>query len=205
MDDNTRFWLEYIAEFSLNDTKKEKPHHKSRCENSGENSRDELNGAKLVSGDYVYISKNKLLGYCHCDLHKGYLTKSIYTKHKCAEKQCSFFQKFDNCPYWQAKRIHQEYKKTAVQKKNDKKAREDELRSWAAELQQMADNFGHHIKITSLRQGNNRGHIIAFYISDKPYNDRRRFFDVAKAFGAERSVYIELRHVKDINGKYALL
>ena len=67
-DDN--YWDKYINSFNMNYIPK-----KEKAVSQRED--DELKGAKLVSGDYVYVPRRRLIGFCRCDLHKGYVTKSI--------------------------------------------------------------------------------------------------------------------------------
>ena len=38
---------------------------------------------------------SKLIGYCWCDTHKGYIGKSHLKKHKCDRKNCSFFERLE--------------------------------------------------------------------------------------------------------------
>lgn len=49
-----------------------------------------------------YISKNPI-GYCHCLSHKGALTPQLLKKHQCGKKQCPYFQKNEEHPYWMQK------------------------------------------------------------------------------------------------------
>lgn len=195
-DDN--YWDKYINSFNMNYISK-----KEKAVSQRED--DELKGAKLVSGDYVYVPRRRLIGFCHCDLHKGYVTKSIYKNHKCGEKQCVFFQKFEDCPFWAAEKGYKRYKNLSPAQKAKIKSEEEKFVRMAEELQNLANKFGYPMKITSVRQGEHKKHIIVFYLSDRPYNDFYRFLDLSRTFGFYRSAYVELRHVKDINGNYALI
>lgn len=49
--------------------------------------------------DYKY-RKGPPCGYCHCDRHRGYLSVKLIKKHKCLSKNCEFFEKYSNHPYW---------------------------------------------------------------------------------------------------------
>lgn len=44
--------------------------------------------------------KEKAVGYCHNPSHKGYLSLKVYKQHKCAMKECRYFEKYEDCPYW---------------------------------------------------------------------------------------------------------
>ena len=146
-DDN--YWDKYINSFNMNYIPK-----KEKAVSQRED--DELKGAKLVSGDYVYVQRRKLIGFCHCDLHKGYVTKSIYRNHKCGEKQCVFFQKFEDCPFWAAEKGYKRYKNLSSAQKAKIKSEEEKFVRMAEELQKLADKFGYPMKITSVRQGNTK-------------------------------------------------
>ena len=57
------------------------------------------------------------LGLCNNILHRGYLTKKQANKHRCIEKNCSYFKPIKNNPYWVNKR-----------KMDDEKARAKDVR-----------------------------------------------------------------------------
>lgn len=54
-----------------------------------------INGGRCTVGQRV--------GYCWLEKHKGYITKQIMDEHQCIEKQCPFFQKYEDAPYWKEK------------------------------------------------------------------------------------------------------
>jgi len=56
----------------------------------------EHRGVYLINGDYRVMDIKMLVGYCHCSLHKGFLTKNLYKHHECAVKKCPFLEKFDD-------------------------------------------------------------------------------------------------------------
>lgn len=205
-EEDITLWERFTDELSKLDAEKaEAKRKKQKNTQNAPQKNDELKGAKLVSGDYVYVQRRKLIGFCRCDLHKGYVTKSIYRNHKCGEKQCVFFQKFEDCPFWAAEKGYKRYKNLSPSQKSKIKSEEEKFVRMAEELQKLADKFGYPMKITSVRQGEHKKHIIVFYLSDRPYNDFYRFLDLSRTFGFYRSAYVELRHVKDINGNYALM
>ena len=45
------------------------------------------------------VKKTKILGYCHFNQHKGYITPEILKEHNCIEKGCRYFNKYDT-PKW---------------------------------------------------------------------------------------------------------
>lgn len=58
----------------------------------------DFDAVRLISG--AVVDKKRGIAFCHCDTHRGYLTKENVTKHKCLKKSCTFFQKVD-LEYWE--------------------------------------------------------------------------------------------------------
>ncbi len=52
---------------------------------------------RLIDG--ATAKKTNVIGYCNLTAHRGWLSKTLYDKHHCAEKKCPFFQK-SNRDYW---------------------------------------------------------------------------------------------------------
>jgi hypothetical protein len=50
-------------------------------------------------------SDKEAIGYCHCSLHRGYITVKNYKSHKCGEKQCNYFQRYTDSDYYRSKKI----------------------------------------------------------------------------------------------------
>jgi len=50
--------------------------------------------------DRKYRDGTKIIGYCWCSIHKGYLTVPLLRQHDCLGKQCRFLQRFDDTPFW---------------------------------------------------------------------------------------------------------
>ena len=48
---------------------------------------------RLANGNKCKMKDTKLLGYCHCQLHEGYLTAAILCEHDCIKKQCHHLEK----------------------------------------------------------------------------------------------------------------
>ena len=65
-----------------------------------------INGAPLCA-------QSKLVGYCWCDIHPGYLHKHLIDEHQCIERHCEYFEKFKNSEYWQRKAKIKENRKAA--------------------------------------------------------------------------------------------
>ena len=57
-------------------------------------------GVQLISGDYRIMPIGAILGYCHCNAHKGFITKNLYKSHACEAKKCVHLERFEDYPYW---------------------------------------------------------------------------------------------------------
>jgi hypothetical protein len=60
------------------------------------------------------------VGYCWFKEHKGYLTRKLMKEHQCTGKECHYFQKFEDAPYWK--------EKAAIKKKRKDKKEEERTR-----------------------------------------------------------------------------
>lgn len=59
---------------------------------------------KDIYGNYT----DKAIGYCHCKLHPGAVTKVIAQKHHCKSKQCHHLEKCDDV-YWDTGKKRRKY------------------------------------------------------------------------------------------------
>ena len=46
------------------------------------------------------IAESHRLGYCHHKSHIGYLNHKLIVEHGCLKKQCPYFHKYEEHPYW---------------------------------------------------------------------------------------------------------
>lgn len=46
------------------------------------------------------ISEKRRIGYCRNKAHKGFITSATLGEHKCLEKGCTYFQRFEDSQYW---------------------------------------------------------------------------------------------------------
>ena len=51
------------------------------------------------------------IAFCHNPNHVGYLNESLMKKHECLEKQCIYFDKYEEKSYWIKRSIKQALKK----------------------------------------------------------------------------------------------
>lgn len=57
---------------------------------------------RMIDGSQLCNPEHQV-GYCWCDLHPGFLSKSLLKQHECCERECRHFEKFQDAPYWQRK------------------------------------------------------------------------------------------------------
>lgn len=159
---------------------------------------------KLITGDRLYISKKSVVGYCHFSEHKGSITKPLLKKHECVSKECHYFEKYKDNPYWkgveQAQAAKQKRRETA---RRIKKEEEQQLREWIDTAQKIADDLEFELKVITIKKVPHKKYYILFYLSKLSKNDWYLYFELAKAFGAKLGGRVELRHIIDINGYYA--
>lgn len=102
-----------------------------------------VNGGKCTVGQRV--------GYCWLDKHRGYITKQILEEHKCIEKNCSFFQKYEDAPYWKEKEKRKKLRQERKQKEKEKQNAEEKLLNLFRNKTQHIEDFA----ITSVvKEGN---------------------------------------------------
>lgn len=79
---------------------------------------------KTIDGSYC--RGDNRVGFCWSSLHKGSLTKKQMEKHKCIEKNCPSFQKYENSTYWQVRDRDKSKKKEAKNRAKELKRKKAE-------------------------------------------------------------------------------
>lgn len=162
--------------------------------------------ANLIGQKPSLIKSSSVVGYCHCDRHKGFLTKQLHKSHECAAKQCPFLEKFEDYPYW--KNLELEKRKKAYRRNEErrrlskKEAADNALLKLAREAQLYCYEAGFPIVITKLRMTEDTNYIVN-YVSDNLYNDWALYFGLALFLGKKYRKKFMLRHVKLPDGGYA--
>ncbi len=160
---------------------------------------------KLISGEYLLVKTDSVVGYCHCSEHRGYITKKYLKTHDCVRKGCHYFEKRDN-PYW----TNIEQKKAAEQRKKENARRlkdEEEAKRlrWIDTAQKTADAMRYGLIVTNVKKIPRKKRYVLFYVSYYPKDDWYRFIDLARCFGEELGGRVELRHAKNADGSYATI
>ena len=173
--------------------------------------KDAFRRIALIDGNIVYVDVPSIVGFCHNQQHKGFLTVTILNKHDCIEKNCHYLEKFEDYPFWISyyrKKRAEEIKKTKLKhKKEQAKLREDKLRrkedSYKVQAYMFAEKYGiTNFEITSIRQTQNVFTI--FYVSNKAFNDWFDFREIAFAMSRNYRKKFVLKHVKTPDGHYAV-
>lgn len=176
------------------------------------NSSEPFRRVNLLGGIYATVDTPSLVGYCHNEDHKGFLTVSIMNDHDCIGKECHYFEKFEDYPFWikyrrkeqqkELMKIKRERQKRNKQQQADNiKARDDAFISTAYNL---ANKLGlSNFKIVSIHK-TDEGFTI-FYISDKPVNDWYDFREIAFAMNKTYKKKFTLKHIKLQDGSYAVI
>ena len=72
----------------------------------------DFKGIRFMQGA-TSLSKDNRVGICHNKKHYGFISRKTMRKHNCLGKQCKYFEKCEDHPFWTLQ----------SQKKADKKAR----------------------------------------------------------------------------------
>ena len=77
-----------------------KDYHKNKYK------RDKTSGMLIEKKKYMkgQARKENAIGYCHNNIHRGYLTKDLIKQHSCIKKKCKYFSKYEDHPYWVEKK-----------------------------------------------------------------------------------------------------
>ena len=102
---------------------------------------------KTIDGKYHSYSK-EFVGFCWFKGHKGYLSKNQMKAHECIQKNCHYFQKFDDSLYWTTK---VEKKRLKRERKNEKKALE-QREMLIIEMARECTNKFNYMDFTSIKQ-----------------------------------------------------
>lgn len=81
------------------------------------------------------------IGYCWLEKHRGYITKQILEEHRCIEKNCNFFQKYEDAQYWQEKEKQRKLRKQRKKEKKEIQKQEQNILCLFREKTKDFDNF----------------------------------------------------------------
>lgn len=166
----------------------------------------------LIGGVYATVDTPSLVGYCHNENHKGFLTVSIMNEHECIAKGCNFFEKFEDYPYWVRKHRKEEQEKVAKEKaarrKENRRLAQENLdrknANMVARAEELIKSYGYeNIKIISIHTDKTGG--VIFFISDKNENDWYEYRELAFSMSRIFNKKFMLKHAKLPDGSYATI
>ena len=167
----------------------------------------------LIDGSFRKVDKNAVVGYCNCNLHKGYLSVTLLKEHDCIKKNCVYLKKFEDCPFWtryknelKLKEKRKQDKKNRIRKQEEHKAAvEEKMNSLMESAQSIADKLSYQIIITRVaprydKVGNYE--YIVNYVYEYRYDDWSLYFDLALMLSRCYGGKYMLRHMKMPDGSY---
>lgn len=161
---------------------------------------------RLITGAMVVMQRKNLIGFCHYPVHRGGVTKALLKSHKCISKGCKFLQKYEDIPYWEAaEQIDASKKKMKTMKKQLKNEAEQRELAWVQTAQGIADDLDYCLKVVQITKLPKKDHYVLYYVSEYAEDDWYKYLDLAKGFGKVIGGWVELKHVKDVDGSYAVL
>ena len=161
---------------------------------------------KLVSGEWLAIKDTRLVGCCHNLIHPGKITKAILNQHDCLGKQCRYFEKYEDSPYWAQLKEKQVKRQKAKQEKKTMKAvaakEAEKMLCIGDELRNCIPEEESHMEIVRVERAK-RSTFIVFYVSDNRFADGDRFPLFLDATQQNHPGWkLRLRHIKDIDGHF---
>lgn len=175
-------------------------------------SKEPFRNVQLIGGAYAKVDTHSIVGYCHNNDHKGFLTISIMNEHECIQKKCHYFEKFLDYPFWQKRQrkeqLRQLEKEKANRRKENQKLAQKNLErknsTLLSQANELISKFGYeNIKIISIHTDKNSG--VIFYISDKNENDWYEYRELAFSMSRIFNKKFILKHAKLPDGSFATM
>lgn len=173
---------------------------------------EEFRKVKLITGETKTVGLRSIVGYCHCDAHKGYITVPLYKNHECAKKNCGFLEVFRRYPYWRNKRKDENakglHKLCQKEKKREKEEKDRELNAHLAELKAEVEllikKWEFSIEMTSIKMTAEKEYKI-FYVSEQRENDWLQYNKLATTMNGRHHATFSLIHVVLPDGRFATI
>jgi len=162
--------------------------------------------ARLFTGEHVVLKRGRIVGCCHNNIHPGKMTKGLLKQHDCLGKQCRFFEKYEDSPYWENDRNRKKEREKAKQKKKEQRAaaiaEEESLRSIGDALRECIPEEEDHLEIIRVERVSATV-ITVFYVSDNRFADGNRFPTFLETAQRNHPAWhLRLRHIKDLDGHF---
>ena len=166
----------------------------------------ELVDVKMLTGNTAKIQRKNILGWCHNRIHPGAVSKTILKDHDCLGKECRFFERNCQAPYWdayEAQKRAAERKKEEIKKEKEKKVKEesalqDLTESWRTYLTEIDSDM----QIVRVAADSPYAYRI-FYVSDNRFADGNRYPEfLSELNNRYPKCRFILRHIRDIDGHF---
>lgn len=168
---------------------------------------NEVVWVRLLGGRAEFVKRKNILGSCHNLIHPGKLTKKLMEAHGCIRKQCPFFKKNEEVPYW-AEMERRRIQKAAIRKKRKENARRaaaeaaKKLERLKTGFQACFDRLGYAVRVIRVETVKPNVFRI-FYVSDRKYPDGLLYRDFYEAVQNQNPpCRVLLRHIRDVDGHY---
>lgn len=165
-------------------------------ENVPEKWRDGYKYGKIVNGGVDWVALSTIVGYCHFKEHSGFITKNVLKEKDCYNKGCSYFERYDECPYWAEKARKKEIKtRRKMVQQAEKRAKEELSLSINTEACRLIEIFAYPIKVVGVTVLNKNDWVVR-YLSNSATNDEIFYYDIALKLSYQFKVKIMLRKQK---------
>lgn len=151
---------------------------------------------------------HRIVGYCHCPLHKGYLDIELLKQHECRKKECSCLQKFEDYPFWINIRSKKERKEKIKRKQQHQNNMNTHFKRRYENVRRIAQNAidvrGLPLIVTSVALQKPNKYILN-YVSNESRDDSDEYGKLIDKLNQIGIGKFYLKHIKNINGHYATI
>lgn len=158
---------------------------------------------KTIEGERKDVRVKNIVGFCHYKHHKGVVTKNLFKSHDCSRRNCYYFQKFAEYPFWENREKAKEVEKEALQHKKEKKHAKVYIdNDILSDISKMMSDHPLPTIVTSITRVSPTS-IQINYVTDRDYDDHVDFNGIRNRLQTKYSQQFKLQHIKLLNGKYA--
>ena len=169
----------------------------------------ELIKTRLLGDHVVKVASTKIVGHCYNMTHPGDLTLKIMEEHDCLKKNCPFFKKYEDRPYWIDRNVKEKRK---AERKQARQAERFEARKQAEKLaalkeslQSYADEAGPPLYIVRLETEAPHRYKV-FYVSENSFKDGDRFKEFLGIVRRNHpDISLHLRHIRHVDGHFVTI
>lgn len=161
----------------------------------------------MINGTVRSVPIKNLVGYCHYSKHRGFVDADLLKKHSCLKKQCTFLERFEECPFWVHHKNQLMEKQRMAERYQAKRvgAYSTEMKSeWIPVAQDFAQDLGYPVIVTRISKScASSDRYVINYVSDMRYDDSQKYYSLEESMHAYTGEHFVLRHVKRPDGVYA--